>query len=70
MREVILSIGTSSKKGRQEIMDTEAFQGPMTRGRLKRLQKEVLWKMGLLKSLEETAPSPTIYSIWACNLTP
>ncbi|RDX98412.1 hypothetical protein CR513_18666, partial [Mucuna pruriens] len=40
------------------IKDTQALQDPMTRGRLKRLQGEVFQKIGMLKSLKDSSPSP------------
>ncbi|RDX95686.1 hypothetical protein CR513_21766, partial [Mucuna pruriens] len=49
----------------KEKMDTKALQGPMIKGRMRRLQEEVLKKIGLLKSLEESTQSLTIYFICA-----
>ncbi|RDY01053.1 hypothetical protein CR513_15672, partial [Mucuna pruriens] len=51
------------RKEDKENMNTRALQGPMTTSRMKRLQVEVLKKIGLLKSLEEHAQNLIIYSI-------
>ncbi|RDX94200.1 hypothetical protein CR513_23436, partial [Mucuna pruriens] len=48
-------------KENKENMDTKVLQDPMIRCRMRRLQEEVLKKLGFLKSLEEFAQNPTIY---------
>ncbi|RDX72225.1 hypothetical protein CR513_48318, partial [Mucuna pruriens] len=55
-----------ASKEDKEIIDTQALQGPMREGRLKKLQEKVLQKISLLKSLEKPSPSssPTIYFVW------
>ncbi|RDY05947.1 hypothetical protein CR513_10147, partial [Mucuna pruriens] len=51
----------------QEPKDSQALQGPITKGRIRTLQEEVLQKLGMLKSLEDSSPSPSpslaIYSL-------
>ncbi|RDY13044.1 hypothetical protein CR513_02084, partial [Mucuna pruriens] len=45
----------------KENMDTKELQGLITRGRMRRLQEEVVKMMGLLRSLEKPTQSQTIY---------
>ncbi|RDX92445.1 hypothetical protein CR513_25436, partial [Mucuna pruriens] len=65
MREVISSmfltclrfqIALEDIENEHEARDSEALQGPMTRGRLRRLQEEGLQKLGVLIILEDLSP--------------
>ncbi|RDY09732.1 hypothetical protein CR513_05857, partial [Mucuna pruriens] len=55
----------------QHAKDNQAFKGPMTRRRLKRLQEEVFQKLEMLRSLEDssssTCSSLAIYFVLACT---
>ncbi|RDX99857.1 hypothetical protein CR513_17037, partial [Mucuna pruriens] len=55
-------MGRHEEVGEENGKDTKAFQGPMTRGRLKRLGEEVHQKMGLLMGQGRPTQNPTLFS--------
>ncbi|RDX95548.1 hypothetical protein CR513_21916, partial [Mucuna pruriens] len=61
--EILQTLG-EKPQARMNNMETKALQGPMTRGRMRRLQEEVLKEMSLLKSEREPTKSPTLYFLW------
>ncbi|RDX75083.1 hypothetical protein CR513_45080, partial [Mucuna pruriens] len=65
-------VRTQDIQENKKVKNNQALKDPITKGRLRRLQEEVLQKIGMLKRLEESGPSPNpaLYSIWACSLIP
>ncbi|RDX77960.1 hypothetical protein CR513_41833, partial [Mucuna pruriens] len=54
-------------QGGMNFMETKALQGPMTKGRMRRLQDEVLKEISLPMGQRNSNRSPTIYSLWDCT---